>query len=260
MHFLTKLELATNKNNSLLCIGLDPDPQNLHGPKNQFEFNKKIIDKTADLVCAFKPQVAFYSAAGLKGVEDLKKTIDYIHNSYPTIPVILDAKRGDVSNTAKMYAKEIFDFFKADATTVNPYCGLDSVEPFLKRKEMGVFVICKTSNPSASNFQDMQTEGQPFYVQVAKKVVQWNNKFSNAYIEIGATWPKDVGILRKIAKDIPFLIAGIGAQGGDLEQTLKNGLRKDMRGLIINSSRGIIYATNPRSAALKLRNDINKYR
>lgn len=260
MDFLAKLESATNKNNSLLCIGLDPDPKNLLGSKDQFEFNKKIIDKTADLVCTFKPQIAFYSAFGLKGIEDLKKTIDYIHNNCPTIPVILDAKRGDVGHTAEMYTKEVFDFFQADATTVNPYCGFDSVEPFFKRENKGVFIICKTSNPSAADFQDINASGQALYVHIARQVTEWNKRFPNAYIEIGATWPKEIGVLREIAKEIPFLIAGIGAQGGDLGQTLKNGLRKDKQGLIISSSRGIIYAQNPRSAALKLRDEINKYR
>ncbi len=257
MNFQTQLQNAIQKNNSLLCVGLDPDPEKT---PEQFEFNKTIIDQTANIVCCYKPQIAFYGAAGQKGNQDLKKTIDYIHHNYPDIPVLLDAKRGDVGNTTEMYAKEIFNVFDADAVTVSPYCGLDAVEPFAKREDKGVFVICRTSNPSAVDFQDLKIGETALYVEIAKKIVKWSEKYPNIYLEIGATWPGEVGTLRKLAPEMPFLIAGIGAQGGDLEGTLKNGLTKRGDGLIISSSRGIIYAQNPKEAAQNLKDEINKYR
>lgn len=248
------------KNNSLLCVGLDPDSQKLQNAKNQFDFNKEIIDQVSPFVCCFKPQIAFYAAAGEKGISDLKKTIDYIHTNYAGIPVLLDAKRGDVGHTSEMYAKEAFDYYEADAVTVNPYCGFDSLEPFFKRGDKGIFVICRTSNSSASDFQDLKIGSNPLYVEVAKKIISWNEKYPNVFLEIGATWPQEIGTLRKLAPDMPFLIAGIGAQGGDLKSTLENGLTADGQGLIISSSRGIIYAQDPKQAAQDLKNEINKYR
>lgn len=260
MTFFEKLEKAITKNNSLLCVGLDPDPTKL--PKNQtiFQFNKWIIDQTALYVCCYKPQIAFYAAAGTKGLQDLKRTIGYIHKNYPVIPVLLDAKRGDIGHTSQMYVKEVFDFFEADAVTVNPYCGFDAVEPFAKRNDRGIFVICRTSNPSAADFQDLKIARDPLYVKVAKEIIAWSKKYPNVYLEIGATWPGEIGVLRRLTPNMIFLVAGIGAQGGDLKDTLKNGLTKNGDGLIINSSRGIIYAQNPQAAAQKLRNEINKYR
>jgi len=258
--FQTKLSNIVQKNNSLLCVGLDPDPEKLKSKQSQFDFNREIVDRVADYVCCFKPQIAFYAALGTTGLSDLKKTIDYIHKQYSQIPVLLDAKRGDVGHTSEMYAKEIFDFYQADAATVNPYCGFDSLEPFFKRVDKGIFVICKTSNPGATDFQDLKIDGEPLYVKVAKKVIEWNKQFPNAYLEIGATWPEEIGVLRSLATNMPFLIAGVGAQGGDLEGTVKNGLTQKGEGLIINSSRGIIYDQVPQSAAQKLRNEINKYR
>ena len=260
MDFLTKLEKLQERNNSLLCVGLDPDSGKLESGQNQFEFNKKIVDETADYVCCFKPQIAFYAAVGLIGLENLKKTIDYIKNRYPKIPVLLDAKRGDVGHTSEMYAKEVFDFYGADSVTVSPYYGFDSIEPFLKRKNKGVFVICRTSNPSATDFQDLMVGKDPLYLKVAAKIVEWSTKYQNTYLEIGATWPEEIGKLREIAPKMLFLIAGIGVQGGDLKATLENGLRYDKKGLIINSSRGIIYAQSPKKAAKNLRDEINRYR
>ncbi|MDP2632266.1 MAG: orotidine-5'-phosphate decarboxylase [Candidatus Curtissbacteria bacterium] len=260
MDFKNKLENAQKKNNSLVCVGLDPDPENLRGAKDQFEFNKKVVDETAEFICCYKPQIAFYGAAGIKGFEDLKKTIDYIHKNYPKIPVLLDGKRADVGHTSEMYAQEVFDFYDADAVTVIPYCGFDSIKPFFQRSDRGVFVICRTSNQGASDFQDLLVGNEPLYLKVAQKIIDWNKRYPNVFLEIGATWPEEIGSLRKLAFSMPFLIAGIGAQGGDLEGTLNNGLTKDKKGLIISSSRGIIYAQNPKEAAQKLRDEINKYR
>lgn len=260
MDFLTKLEKLQGKNNSLLCVGLDPDFEKLENEKNQFEFNKKIIDETADYVCCFKPQIAFYAAAGLQGLENLKKTIDYIKKRYPEIPVLLDAKRGDVGHTSEMYVKEIFDFYGVDAVTLNPYCGFDAVKPFVKRKEKGVFIICRTSNPSSVDFQDLSSNGEPLFLKVAKKIVEWSKNYPNAMLQIGATWPKEIKIVRNITPDMIFLTAGVGAQGGDLKATLVNGLRQDGRGLIVSVSRSIIYGQNPANAAKDLKDEINKYR
>ena len=260
MNFQDKLDKAISKNNSLLCVGLDPDFTKLKKGQGQFEFNKTIIDQTAGLVCAFKPQIAFYAAAGLEGLDDLKKTIRYIHENYQNVPVILDAKRGDVGHTSEMYIKEVFDVYGADAVTVNPYCGFDSIEPFFKRSDKGIVVLCRTSNPSAADFQDLKIDGEPLFIKVARKVVDWDKKYKNLLIVVGATYPNEMKMIREIASKMTFLVPGVGSQSGDLENTLKNGLRKDGRGLIISSSRDIIYAQDPKLAAQKLKDEINKYR
>lgn len=246
MSFLQKLEKAISKNNSLLCVGLD---------NSDFEFNKKIIDQTYDLVCAYKPDTAFYEVEGIDGLKSLKITIEYIPKH---IPIILDAKRGSIGHTAEMYAKSVFDYWKADAVTLHIFTGKDGVDPFLSYNDKYSFLYLRSSNPSASDFQDINVNGKPFYQVMAEKVSKWRE--SNFGIIAPATYPKELGVLRKIFKDRYFLVPGIGAQGGDLEKSLKAGLTKERSGLIINSSRGIIFAENPRTAALKLRDDINKYR
>lgn len=260
MNFLQKLDRIQEKNNSLVCVGLDPDPQKFISTQSIFEFNKSIIESTYEFVCAYKPQIAFYAAHGLEALAGLMKTIDYIRKNYPQMQIILDAKRGDVPNTSKMYAKELFDVFTADAATVSPYYGFDALEPFFERDQKGVFVICRTSNPGASEIQDLQVEGKPLYVKVAENIVNWSKNYNNVMLEIGATWPEQIRVLRKLAPDMNFLIAGIGAQKGDLKGTINNGLRSDKRGLIVSSSRGIIYAKNPQKAAKDLRDEINSYR
>ena len=196
----------------------------------------------------------------MKGIEELEKTIKYIHENYQTVPVILDAKRGDVGHTSEMYAKEVFDVYGADAVTVNPYCGFDSIEPFFKRSDKGIVVLCRTSNPSAADFQDLKIDGEPLFIKVARKVVDWDKKYKNLLIVVGATYPNEMKMIREIASKMTFLVPGVGSQSGDLENTLKNGLRKDGRGLIISSSRDIIYAQDPKLAAQKLKDEINKYR
>lgn len=251
MKFLQKLNISIKRNNSLLCVGLD---------NCDFEFNKKIIAQTHDLVCAYKPQIAFYEAAGVKGLKSLKETVDYLKKHHPIIPVICDAKRGDIGSTMKQYASSLFDYFGFDAATVNPYLGFDSLEPFLRRKDKGIIILCRTSNPGASDFQDLLVNGEPFYIKVAKKVVEWNKKYKNCLLVVGATWPEELRKIRTITPDMFFLVPGIGAQGGDLEKTLKYGLTKQNSGLIIHSSRSIIYNNNPRRKAEELKNAINKYR
>ena len=274
MNFGKKLEKIIKKNNSLLSIGLDPDlekiPKHLRKYKDPiFSFNKQIINTTHDLVCAFKPQIAHYSASGIRGIESLLKTINYLNRTYPQIPIILDSKRADIGSTARLYAKEAFDVFNADAVTVNPYFGLDSLKPFLERKDKGVIILCRTSNKSASDFQDLEisSDNLPLYIHIAKEVKKWNEIYKNCMLVVGATWPEQLREIRKIVPDMFFLVPGIGAQGGNLKKTLKNGLRKDKSGLIIHTSRAIIYssskpnfASSARKEALKLKEAINKYR
>lgn len=265
MTFRQKLENIILKNNSLLCVGLDSDfekiPPRFKTSKNPIlEFNKVIIDTTHDLVCAYKPNIAYYSALGLDGLKSLQETIRYVHEVYPDVPVILDAKRADIGSTSKNYAIEVFKVLDADAVTVNPYLGFDSIEPFLKYSDKGVVVLCRTSNPGASDFQDLKVGNEKLYIKVAKKIVEWNKKYQNCLMVVGATWPGELSTIRKITPNMFFLIPGIGAQGGDLKKTLKAGLTHDKSGLIISSSRGIIFSENPREKALKLRNEINKFR
>ena len=247
--FLDKLK---NKwvENKFVCVGLD---------KGNFEFDRNIIDQTYDLVCAYKPNSAFYEAAGAAGLEALKKTIEYIHEKSSDMPIILDAKRGDIGNTNEAYVKAIFDDLGVDAVTIHPYLGKEAIEPFLQRTEKGIIVLVKTSNPGAGEFQDLMVEGKPLYQVVAEHVAKQWNKNGNCAVVVGATYPEELKVVREIVGDMPILVPGIGAQGGDLENTLKNGLNGEKQGLIISSSRGIIFAPNPREAALKMHEEIVSY-
>jgi orotidine-5'-phosphate decarboxylase len=270
MTFIETIRAVWQKNNSLVCVGLDTDvtkiPAHLRKPESPvFAFNKAIVDATADLVCAYKPQIAYYAAAGAE--DELKETITYVHKKYPAIPVILDAKRGDIGATAEMYAKEVFDRYQADAVTVNPYLGGDTLKPFLERKDKGVIILCRTSNPGAIDIQDLEVNGEKLYRIVAAKAVrQWNDN-GNALLVVGATYPKELQEIRAICGDMPLLVPGIGAQGGDVEQAVINGKDREGTGMIINSSRGIIYAGQgedfadaARRETVRLRDEINKYR
>lgn len=272
MSFIDSLKSSIKLNNSLLCVGLDPDMDKLpnhlkNSPKAFFEFNKAIVDSTHDLVCCFKPQYAFYAAAGLDSLAALKQTIDYIHTTYPQIPVILDAKRGDIGSTAEKYTEEVFKWFQVDAVTVNPYLGKDSVEPFLKYTDKGIIILCRTSNKGASDIQNLKVEGEPLYLKVAQKIIDWNKDYGNCLMVVGATWPEELKQIRELAADMFFLVPGIGAQGGDLEKTLQYGLTKNKSGLIISASRSILYASKEQDfaqkaaeEAKKLRDQINNYR
>lgn len=270
MTFINAIEARWKQKNSLLCVGLDPDlnkiPAHLRKKDTPFfKFNKAIVDLTADLVCAFKPQIAYYSASGSE--DELEMTIEYIHKNYPEIPVILDAKRGDIGATATMYAKEAFERYKADAVTVNPYMGSDTLEPFLEHREKGIIVLCRTSNPGAKDIQDLNMNGKRLYQIIASMAVgKWNFN-NNVLLVVGATYPKELKEIRSIVGDMPFLVPGIGAQGGDVQKTVTNGKDSKGTGMIINSSRGIIYASNgsdfaeaARSAAKRLRDEINQHR
>ncbi len=265
MNFMEKLIAASQKNNSLLCVGLDPDPRLMPDNVGVFKFNKAIIDATADLVCAYKPNFAFYEALGNEGLDALKQTVKHIPGN---IPVIGDAKRGDIGNTAKAYAKTIFSDFNFDATTVNPYLGFDSLEPFIQYQDKGVFILCRTSNAGAVDFQSLRCieHNRPLFEVVALKASEWN-VHGNIGLVVGATYPEELKLIRQNHPDMPLLIPGIGAQGGDLELTVRYGV--DARGekALINSSRQIIYASRDedfaeaaRKAASELREQINQYR
>lgn len=256
MTFIDKLRVAWATNNSLVCVGLDPNlslfPEAFKSnPTEIFAFNKAIIDATHDLVCAFKPQIAYFSA--ISAEKQLEQTIDYIKTNYPHIPVILDAKRGDIGSTAEMYAKEVFERYNADAVTVNPYMGFDSAEPFLKYQDRGVIFLCRTSNSGAQEIQDIIVDGEPLYVRVAKLISEKWNFNRNSLLVLGATWPEQMAKVRAIVGDMPFLVPGVGQQGGDVEAIVKAGQTKDGTGLIISSSRAILYAGSGTDFAEKAR-------
>jgi orotidine-5'-phosphate decarboxylase len=268
--FIEKLREAWTRNDSLVCVGLDPEterlPEALAAEASPiFQFNKAIIDATADLVCAYKPQFAHYAA--YEAEDQLERTIEYIHRTYPGIPVILDSKRGDVGNTAERYALEAFERYAADAVTVNPYLGGDSLEPFLKHANKGVVILCRTSNPGARDVQDLQVGSRRLYHVIAEMVAQrWNTR-GNCMLVVGATYPRELAEIREIVGDIPFLVPGVGAQGGDVAQAVQNGRSRDGTGLVISSSRAILYAssgpdfaTAARKATATLRDQINASR
>lgn len=264
MDFLQKLDEAASKNESLVCVGLDPDldklPEEFKAKeKPLFEFNKSLIDATHGLVCAYKPNSAFYEASGAEGIQQLKDTCDYIKDNYPQIPIILDYKRGDIGNTNAKYAQFAFEYLEADAITLQPYQGISELEPFFEYKAKGVFIWAKGSNEGSKEFQDLETAGRPLYEQVAQAII--NTGKANAMLIVGATYPDELKRIREIAgEDTPILVPGIGAQGGDLEAMLKAGLNSQGKGLIINSSRGIIYSENTAQAAEELKNQINQSR
>jgi len=267
VNFIEKLVNATHKNRSLLCVGLDPDPQLMPDKIGVFDFNQAIIDATSDLVCAYKLNLAFYEVLDDVGLDALKRTIKYIPND---IPVIGDAKRGDIGNTAKAYAKAIFSNFNFDATTVNAYLGFDSIEPFIQYKGKGVFILCRTSNAGALDFQSLRCEAEPDYRPlfelVALKASQWNT-YGNIGLVVGATYPEELRVIRQACPDMPLLIPGIGVQKGDLASAVRYGVNAQGEKAIISSSRQIIYASREedftqaaRRVALSLRDQINSYR
>jgi orotidine-5'-phosphate decarboxylase len=268
--FIEQLERAWDVNGSLVCVGLDPEierfpPQVVGQPSPIFQFNKAIIDATADLVCAYKPQFAHYAA--YEAEDQLERTIDYIQSTYPGIPVILDSKRGDVGNTAERYAIEAFERYHADAVTVSPYLGGDSMEPFLKHEDKGVIILCRTSNPGAGDLQDLQVGGRRLFHVVADLAARrWNTR-GNCALVVGATYPRELAEVREIVGNMPLLVPGVGAQGGDVAQAVQSGQTAAGAGLVISSSRGILYASSgedfvsaARQATLKLRDQINASR
>jgi orotidine-5'-phosphate decarboxylase len=268
--FIARLYAAARRNDSLVCVGLDPElerlPANIRDlPQPVFEFNRQIVDATAEFACCYKPQFAHYAALGRE--DELLATIRYIQEQHPGLPVILDSKRGDIGSTAVKYAQESFQRYGADAVTVNPYLGVDSIEPYLAWKDRGVIILCRTSNPGARDFQDLESGGKRLYRHVAERVARdWNGN-GNCMLVIGATYPAELAEIRAVVGDLPFLVPGVGAQGGDVAAAVRAGRTTDGFGMVVNSSRGILYASSgadfaaaARTATRTLRDAINLYR
>jgi len=268
--FIDKLRAAQAAHDSLVCVGLDPEierfPKHIAAePSPIFQFNRAIIDATRDLVCAFKPQFAHYAA--YEAEDQLERTIEYIHRTAPGVAVILDAKRGDIGSTAERYAIEAFERYGADAVTVNPYLGTDALEPFLRRADRGVIVLCRTSNPGGADLQALPVGGRPLYQVVAELAARrWNSR-GNCLLVVGATYPQELAAVRALVGDMPLLVPGVGAQGGDVAAAVTAGQSADGSGLIISSSRAILYASAgedfaaaARAATQALRAQINQSR
>jgi orotidine-5'-phosphate decarboxylase len=267
MSMVSKLNDSIIKSKSYLCIGLDPHPNEMF-VENVFDFNKQIIDVTHDLVAAYKPQFAFYEALGIFGLQALKETISYIRNVNPNIIIIGDAKRGDIGSTAKAYAHSLFEFWDVDIATVNPYMGMDTLLPYLEYNDRGIFVVCRTSNSGSGELQNLvvfDDEKKKLFEFVADLTFGISDG-SNVGLVVGATYPEDVKIIREKHPQVPILIPGVGAQGGDLHACVKGAVDSMGKGFLINASRSIIFATkNPvdypnitRKRALELRNAINE--
>lgn len=270
MSFMQALRLRWQQADSLVCVGLDPEPAKFPAsfavdPDAVFAFCRDIVDATAPYACAFKPQIAHFAALGAE--DALARLVAHVHAAHPGVPVILDSKRGDIGSTAQHYASEAFDRYRADAVTANPYLGRDSVQPFLDRADRGVVVLCRTSNPGAGDLQDLVVDGRPLYQHVAHKVAHEWNSHGNCALVVGATWPEQLREVRAIVGEVPFLVPGVGAQGGDVEAVVKNAKTADGTGLMVSSSRAILYASGgadyaqaAAQAAKSLRDEINAYR
>ena len=272
--FIDKLSAAWAANDSLLCVGLDPDiakfpPHLKQQPDAIYAFCKAIIDATADTACAFKPQIAYFAA--LRAEDQLEAICDYLRKTYPRIPIVLDAKRGDIGVTAEQYAREAYERYGADAVTVNPYMGFDSVAPYLEWKDRGVIILCRTSNPGGSDLQFLNVDGKPVYQHVAQMVADKWNTNGQCGLVVGATFPNELAQVRRIVGEMPLLVPGIGAQGGDVEATVKAGRTAAGAGMMINSSRAILYAKPDEQAgedfakasrrvAIETRDAINAFR
>lgn len=270
MTFMQTLRDRWQQAGTLVCVGLDPEPAKFPArfaadADAVFAFNRDIVDATAQYACAFKPQIAHFAALGAE--DALTRLIAHIHANHPGIPVILDSKRGDIGSTAQHYASEAFDRYAADAVTANPYLGRDSVQPFLDRADRGLVVLCRTSNPGAGDLQDLLVDGRPLYQHVAEKVAREWNGHGNCSLVVGATWPAQLREVRAIVGEVPFLVPGVGAQGGDVEAVVSNAKTADGTGLMVSSSRAILYASSGEdyadaaaAAAKSLRDQINRYR
>ncbi|HYV33428.1 MAG TPA: orotidine-5'-phosphate decarboxylase [Candidatus Limnocylindria bacterium] len=262
---LDKFNLRAQKISSLLCVGLDADFEKLPPAFKkkefpQFEFNKFIIEQTVEFAAAFKPNAAFYEARGEQGIKELKMTMDYLWEKYSDVFTIYDAKRADIGNRNNGYVVSIFDWLGFDAVTLHPYLGSEALKPFLDRADKASIILCRTSNPGAGELQDLIMDGKKVWQVVAEKVVSTWNKNNNCMLVVGATYPEEMKTIRSLVGDMTFLVPGIGAQGGDVEATVKAGINSEKLGMIISSSRGIIFAQNPAEEAKKLRDEINKYR
>jgi len=271
MTFYARLERAWAAHDSLLCVGLDPEPGRLPAPLADhpdavFEFCRAIVDATVDLVCCFKPQIAHFAAQ--RAEPALERLIAHIHAQHPHVPVILDAKRGDIGSTAQHYATEAFERYGADAVTLNPYLGHDSLKPYLDRADKGSVILCHTSNPGAGDLQELDVGGTALYLTVAARVARAWNAQRNCALVVGATYPEQLAAVRKtVGDDVPLLVPGVGAQGGDVAAVVRNGANARGTGLIVSTSRAVLYASAgadfadaARRAAGALRDEINRYR
>lgn len=268
MKFIEKLGAVTEKNNSLVCVGLDSDVAKLPHGADQLSFNKAIVDATHDLVCAYKPNTAFYEARGAEGIQVLKDTCDYIRALAPDVLILLDAKRADIGNTNAGYVQFAYDYLGADAITLHPYLGREALEPFLARDDKGAIILCRTSNPGSGEFQDVLTDGKKVFETVANSVARKWNTNKNCMLVVGATYPEEAAVIRQIVgDDLWFLVPGVGAQGGSVEATMRAAQSAQGDGLIISSSRDIIFASSgadfaeaARAKTEALRSEINTYR
>ena len=274
MGFIDTLRKRWQAADTLVCVGLDPEPAKFPArftgdPGAVFNFCRDIADATAEYACAFKPQIAHFAALGAE--DALTRLIAHLHAAHPGIPVILDAKRGDIGSTARHYASEAFDRYRADAVTANPYLGRDSVQPFLDRADRGVVILCRTSNPGAADLQDLPVRTgageRPLYQHIAQTIARDWNSHGNCALVVGATWPGQLREVRAIVGDMPLLVPGVGAQGGDAGAVVRNARTADGTGLMVSSSRAILYASNgddyadaAANAARELRDTINRHR
>jgi orotidine-5'-phosphate decarboxylase len=265
MNAVDKYNRRVDQVNSLLCVGLDSSFDHLpelfkRQPEPQYAFNRWVIEQTHEYASAYKPNIAFYEARGDQGLRELKQTLDFLRANHPDILTICDAKRADIGSTNTGYVMAIFDWLGFDAVTLHPYLGLEALQPFLERDDKGCIILCRTSNPSAGEFQDLSVNGVPLWEVIAGSVRDFNNTHGNCMLVVGGTYPGEMKRIRDIAGDMTFLVPGIGAQGGNVEQTVRAGLNSQGKGMIINSSRGIIFADSPAEAAQSLRDEINRYR
>jgi orotidine-5'-phosphate decarboxylase len=268
--FIDKLASRWRSAGSLLCVGLDPDPIRFPASLREredaiFAFCSAIADATAAFTCAFKPQVAYFAAA--RAEDQLESLMAHLRRHHPQVPLILDAKRGDIGATAEQYAREAFERYGADAVTLSPYMGFDSIEPFLARPDRGAFVLCRTSNPGGDDLQMLEVQGERLYERVARLTAGKWNRNGQLGLVIGATYPAELARVRALAPDLPLLVPGIGAQGGDVQASVVAGQTSDGTGMLINSSRAILYASQGEDfaaaaagVARRTRDEINGYR
>ncbi|MDR0588350.1 MAG: orotidine-5'-phosphate decarboxylase [Burkholderiales bacterium] len=264
-----KLNARIEKTHSLVCVGLDSDYARLSrawmdDEMPQFAFNRAIIDQTLDFACAYKINSAFYESRGAEGWEAMRRTMEYLRQLAPDVVTIIDAKRADIGNTSDQYATAFYDALHADAVTLHPWLGGEALRPFLKRSDKAAIILCHTSNAGSGEFQDLMVEDNherlPMWRKVARNVAQdWNGQ-NNCWLVVGATVPQVLRDVRGEVGDMPILVPGVGAQGGDLAAVCENGLTLDKKGLMINASRSIIFADHPQQEAAALRDAINRYR
>ena len=268
--FFSRLEASARRNQSLLCVGLDPEPEKLPEPLRGLpageaivQFNRAIVEATSNLVACYKPNFAFYEALGPEGLDALRQTVALIP---PDVPVIGDAKRGDIDNTMRLYVKAVFDVYGCGAMTASPYLGEDALAPALDRTDRGVYLLCRTSNPGSGEIADLDAGGRPLYLAIAERVQAWN-KNRNAGLVVGATYPEELAKVRRVAPDLPILLPGVGAQGGLLEECVAAGVDRSGSGLVVNAARQVLYASSgadfpqaARRAAEGLRERINRAR